>query len=50
MYDLDETIRERRSARGFLPKPVPRKTLEDVLALAQHRLAAFELALAPLDE
>jgi len=36
MYDLDETIRERRSVRGFLPKPVPRETLEDVLALAQQ--------------
>jgi len=36
MYDLDQTIRERRSVRGFLPKPVPREVLEEVLALAQH--------------
>ena len=36
MYDLDQTIRERRSVRGFLPKPVPRDVLEEVLALAQH--------------
>ncbi len=36
MYDLDQTIRERRSVRGFLPKPVPRDLLEDVLELAQH--------------
>lgn len=36
MHDLDETIRERRSVRGFLPKPVPRETIEEVLELAQH--------------
>lgn len=36
MYDLDETIRGRRSVRGFLPTPVPRRTLEEVLELAQH--------------
>lgn len=36
MYDLDKTIRERRSVRGFLPKPVPREVLEEVLSLAQH--------------
>ena len=36
MYDLDETIRERRSVRGFLPRGVPRETLEEVLALAQQ--------------
>ena len=36
MYDLDQTIRERRSVRGFLPRPVPRDVLEEVLALAQH--------------
>ncbi len=36
MYDLDKTIRERRSVRGFLPKPVPRDVLEEVLELAQH--------------
>ncbi len=36
MYDLDQTIRERRSVRGFLPKPVPREILDEVLALAQR--------------
>jgi nitroreductase len=36
MYDLDKTIVERRSVRGFLPKPVPRDVLEEVLALAQR--------------
>ncbi|MGB5702045.1 MAG: nitroreductase [Polyangiales bacterium] len=36
MYDLDETIAERRSVRGFLPEPVPRVVLEEVLALAQR--------------
>lgn len=36
MYDLDQTIVERRSVRGFLPKPVPRDVLEEVLGLAQH--------------
>jgi len=36
MHDLDGTIRERRSVRGFLPKPVPRSVLEEVLTLAQH--------------
>lgn len=36
MYDLDQTIRERRSVRGFLPKPVPREILEEVLGLAQQ--------------
>ena len=36
MYDLDQSIRERRSVRGFLPKPVPRDVLEQVLGLAQH--------------
>ncbi len=36
MYDLDETIRTRRSVRGFLPKPVPHEVLEEVLGLAQH--------------
>lgn len=32
---LDEALRERRSVRGFLDKPVPRQTLEEVFALAQ---------------
>jgi nitroreductase len=36
MYDLDQTIVERRSVRGFLPKPVPREALDQVLELAQH--------------
>ncbi len=36
MYDLDQTIRDRRSVRGFLPTPVSRETLEEVLRLAQH--------------
>jgi nitroreductase len=36
MYDLDKTIRERRSVRGFLPRPVPRDVLEEVLGLARH--------------
>jgi len=36
MYGLDEAIRERRSVRGFLPTPVPRDVLEEVLGLAQH--------------
>lgn len=36
MYDLDKTIVERRLVRGFLPKPVPRDVLQEVLALAQR--------------
>lgn len=36
MYDLDKTIVERRSVRGFLPKPVPRDVLQEVLTLAQR--------------
>ena len=36
MYDLDETIRQRRSVRGFLDKPVPQDVLDDVLELAQR--------------
>ena len=36
MYDLDKAIRERRSVRGFLPKPVPRDVLDEVLELAQR--------------
>jgi nitroreductase len=36
MYDLDQTIGERRSVRGFLPKPVPHGVLEAVFGLAQH--------------
>ena len=36
MYDLDKTIVERRSVRGYLPEPVPREVLEEVLTLAQR--------------
>ena len=36
MYDLDETIRQRRSVRGFLPRPIPRELLLEALELAQH--------------
>lgn len=36
MYDLDKAIVERRSVRGFLPKPVPRPVLEEALGLAQR--------------
>ncbi len=36
-YDLDETIRSRRSVRGFLPdRLVPRKLLIEALELAQR--------------
>ncbi|MBV8965679.1 MAG: nitroreductase [Mycobacteriaceae bacterium] len=34
MFDLDETIRSRRSTRMFRPDPVPRHLLEESLALA----------------
>ena len=34
MYDLDETIRRRRSSRMFLPDPVPRHLVEESLELA----------------
>ena len=34
MYDLDETIRQRRSTRMFLPEPVPRHLVEESLELA----------------
>lgn len=36
MYDLDQTIRERRSVRGFLPKAVPRQVLDEIFELAQR--------------
>jgi nitroreductase len=37
MHDLDETIRERRSVRGFLPdRPVPREIIREALELAQR--------------
>lgn len=34
MYDLDDTIRQRRSTRMFLPEPVPRHLVEESLELA----------------
>lgn len=34
MVDLEETIRERRSTRMFLPDPVPRNLVDESLALA----------------
>lgn len=36
MYDLDETIRARRSVRGFRPDEVPESTIRACLELAQH--------------
>ena len=37
MFDLDQTIRERRSVRGyFADRPVPRSVLEEALELAQR--------------
>lgn len=36
MPDLDTVIRERRSVRGFLDKPVPREELVAALDVAQH--------------
>lgn len=35
MYDLEQAIRERRSTRRFLPRPVPRALIDEALALAQ---------------
>jgi len=32
--ELKQTIKERRSVRGFLPKPVPKKTINSILSLA----------------
>ncbi|WP_081282232.1 nitroreductase [Mycobacterium asiaticum] len=34
MYDLEDTIRQRRSTRMFLPRPVPRHLVEESLELA----------------
>jgi nitroreductase len=34
--DLERAIRERRSIRKFLPRPVPRALIEEALELAQH--------------
>lgn len=36
MYDLDEVIRQRRSVRGFLDKPVPPELLQEALELANR--------------
>jgi nitroreductase len=36
MLDLDQAIRERHATRMFLPQPVPRALVEEVLALAQY--------------
>jgi nitroreductase len=36
MYDLELMIMERHSTRLFLPKPVPRKLVDEALALAVH--------------
>lgn len=36
VYDLDETIRQRRSTRMFLPDPVPRQLVEESLDLAMR--------------
>ena len=36
MFDLEQIIRERHSTRLFLPKPVPRKLVDEALALAVH--------------
>jgi nitroreductase len=35
MLQLDEAVRERRSTRMFLPRPVPRELVNEALALAQ---------------
>ena len=36
MFDLEQTIRERHSTRLFLSQPVPRKLVDEALALAVH--------------
>ena len=36
MFDLEQIIMERHSTRLFLPKPVPRKLVDEALALAVH--------------
>ncbi len=33
---VDEAINSRRSVRAFLPEPIPRKTIEEILALASR--------------
>src|SRR5262249_44021981 len=36
MFDLEQIIMERHSTRLFLSKPVPRKLVDEALALAVH--------------
>jgi nitroreductase len=36
MFDLDQTILERHSTRLFLPQPVPRRLVDEAIALAVH--------------
>ena len=37
VYDLDQTIRQRRSVRGFTPdRPVGKETIDEALELAQY--------------
>ncbi|HEY7424473.1 MAG TPA: nitroreductase family protein, partial [Gemmataceae bacterium] len=36
MFDLEQTIQERHSTRLFLSRPVPRRLVEEALALAVH--------------
>src|SRR6516225_904277 len=36
MFDLEQIIMERHSTRLFLSKPVPRKLVDEALALAIH--------------
>lgn len=36
MLELDQAIRERRSTRMFLPRPVPRELMNETLALAEN--------------
>ena len=33
---LADALKQRRSVRGFLDKPVPQEVLESVFSLAQH--------------
>ncbi len=34
--ELKQTIKERKSIRGFLPKPVSKKIISSILSLASH--------------
>jgi len=36
VYDLEDTIRQRRSSRMFLPDPVPRQLVQESLELAMR--------------